>query len=128
MTNYREIIRLNSLNFSQRNIALSCGASRNTVSRVLKRAQELDLAWPLDEQMTNADLERVLYPKEEKNLSTKRMPDYKYIRKELLKNGVSKKLLWTEYMELATKSAEKTATQIHKSRPPKYTIFGHGNA
>ena len=27
------------------------------------------------------------------------MPDFAYIRKELLKNGVSKKLLWTEYME-----------------------------
>ena len=27
------------------------------------------------------------------------MPDYDYIRKELLRNGVSKKLLWTEYME-----------------------------
>ena len=25
--------------------------------------------------------------------------DYDYIRKELLRNGVSKKLLWTEYME-----------------------------
>ena len=29
----------------------------------------------------------------------KRMPDYDYIHKELLRNGVSKKLLWTEYME-----------------------------
>jgi len=27
------------------------------------------------------------------------MPNYDYIRKELLRNGVSKKLLWTEYME-----------------------------
>ena len=27
------------------------------------------------------------------------MPDYDYIHKELLRNGVSKKLLWTEYME-----------------------------
>ena len=27
------------------------------------------------------------------------MPDYDYIRKELLRNGVSKKLLWTEYTE-----------------------------
>jgi hypothetical protein len=27
------------------------------------------------------------------------MPDYDYIHRELLKNGVSKKLLWTEYME-----------------------------
>ena len=31
--------------------------------------------------------------------TNKRMPDYDYIRKELLRNGVSKKLLWTEYME-----------------------------
>lgn len=28
-----------------------------------------------------------------------RLPDYDYIRKELLHNNVSKKLLWTEYME-----------------------------
>ncbi len=27
------------------------------------------------------------------------MPDYEYIRKELLRNGVNKKLLWTEYLE-----------------------------
>lgn len=27
------------------------------------------------------------------------MPNYDYIHKELLRNGVSKKLLWTEYME-----------------------------
>lgn len=27
------------------------------------------------------------------------MPDYAYVREELLRNGVSKKLLWTEYME-----------------------------
>ena len=27
------------------------------------------------------------------------MPDYDYVHKELLRNGVSKKLLWTEYME-----------------------------
>ena len=31
--------------------------------------------------------------------STKRMPNYDYIRKELLRNGVNKKLLWTEYLE-----------------------------
>ena len=31
--------------------------------------------------------------------TNKRMPDYAYIRKELLRNGVNKKLLWTEYLE-----------------------------
>lgn len=34
------------------------------------------------------------------------MPDFNYIRKELLKNGVSKKLLWTEYMEDCRQAGE----------------------
>ncbi|MGN0646947.1 MAG: hypothetical protein ACI4J9_08330 [Mogibacterium kristiansenii] len=47
MTKYREILRLSSLGFSNRNIALSGPCSRNTVAKVLKRAQELDIssAW-----------------------------------------------------------------------------------
>jgi transposase len=39
------------------------------------------------------------FPSAKPVASNKRMPDYAYIRKELLRNGVSKKLLWTEYME-----------------------------
>ncbi len=38
MTKYREILRLKSLGFSERNIAHSCGVSRNTVARVVKQA------------------------------------------------------------------------------------------
>ncbi len=44
MTNYREILRLSSLGFSNRNIALSVPRSRNTVAKVLKRAQELKIS------------------------------------------------------------------------------------
>ena len=40
-----------------------------------------------------------MFSKESKVSANKRIPDYAYIRKELLRNGVSKKLLWTEYME-----------------------------
>lgn len=98
MTKYREILRLSSLGFSNRNIALSVPCSRNTVSKVLKRAKELNLSWPLSDDQTDAVLEQLLYPKLH-NRSNRRMPDYDYIRKELLRNGVSKKLLWTEYIE-----------------------------
>ncbi|HMM16097.1 MAG TPA: hypothetical protein PKC47_00975, partial [Petrimonas sp.] len=98
MTKYREIIRLKSLDFSDRNIALSCSVSRNTVTKVLARAIELGISWPLDEGMTDAILEKTMFPKD-KSATNKRMPDYSYIRKELLRNGVSKKLLWTEYCE-----------------------------
>ena len=40
MTKYREILRLKSLGFSERNIALSVPCSQNTVSKVFKRAGE----------------------------------------------------------------------------------------
>ena len=98
MTKYREILRLSSLGFSNRNIALSVPCSRNTVSKVLKRAQELKLCWPLQDNQTDEALEKLFYPKLNRR-PQKRVPDYDYIRKELLRNGVSKKLLWTEYME-----------------------------
>lgn len=101
MTKYREILRLSSLGFSERNIALSCSVSRNTVSKVLKAASEKDISWPLDEFQTDKVLETVLFPKDSSKDKTERpMPDFAYIRKELLRNGVSKKLLWTEYCEM----------------------------
>ena len=99
MTKYREIIRLTGLGFSQRNIMASCGVSQKTVVKVQKRARELNISWPLDESMTDTELQRLMFSKESKVSANKRIPDYDYIRKELLRNGVSKKLLWTEYME-----------------------------
>lgn len=105
MTKYREIIRLMGLGFSERNIAHSAGVSRNTVSKVVKRARELNIQWPLDFGMTDNTLEEILFPKE-KTVTNKRMPDFDYIRKELMRNGVNKKLLWYEYMEECRQSGE----------------------
>ena len=99
MTKYREIIRLTGMGFSQRDIMASCGVAQKTVVKVQKRAKELNISWPLDETMTDIALQKIMFSKEEKTSSNKRMPDFAYIRKELLRNGVSKKLLWTEYME-----------------------------
>ena len=99
MTKYREILRLSSLGLSQQNIAYSCNVSKKTVNRVLRRAKELDISWPLDESDTDAVLAEKFFPSVNQVTSNRRMPDYAYIRKELLRNGVSKKLLWTEYME-----------------------------
>lgn len=98
MTNYREIIRLKCQGYSERNIALSCSVSRNTVSKVCKAAEEHNVVWPLNETMTDAVLENVLFPSE-KSATNKRMPNYDYIRRELQRKGVNKKLLWVEYCE-----------------------------
>ena len=98
MTKSREILRLKSLGFSERKTAQSCGVSRNTVAKVNRRAEELNLTWPLIAGMTDAELEELLFPKG-KSASNRRMPDFEYIRKELMRKGVNKKLLWYEYCE-----------------------------
>lgn len=92
MTKYREILRLKSLGISEREIAVSCSVSRNTVARVCKRATELNIQWPLESSVTDMDLQKLLFPKEEVVGSGKCLPNCEYIRKELLKNGVTKKL------------------------------------
>ncbi len=102
MTKYREILRLASLGISQQRIADSSGVSKKTVNRVLKRAKESGISWPLDENTTDAVLAELLFPTaihDSEPSTNKRMPDFDYIQKELLRNGVNKKLLWTEYLE-----------------------------
>ena len=106
MTKYREILRLHALGLSQQNIADSCSVSKKTVNRVLRKADELNITWPLDANDIDAVLAEKLFPSAKPVTSNKRMPDYNYIRKELLRNGVSKKLLWTEYMEDCRENGE----------------------
>ena len=104
---YSEILRLDSIGFSRRNIALSVPCSRNTVAKTLDRAKELGISWPLPNGMTDVRLGKLLFNQEESTAkATRRMPDYEYIRKELLRNGVNKKLLWTEYLEECKQSGE----------------------
>ncbi|WP_371363667.1 IS21 family transposase ISPpu7 [Sporomusa rhizae] len=116
MTKYREILRLTSLGFSQRNIMQSCGVAQKTVVKIQRRAKELGISWPLDESMTDKSLENLMFPKEQKNFGNKRLPDLVHTRKELLKNGVSKKLLWTEYLE---------DCRLNGDEPLMYSQFCH---
>ena len=106
MTKYREILRLTALGLSQRSIIQSIGVSQKTIVKVQRRAQELHLSWPLDAALTDAELEKLMFPKETKGSSQKRMPDFNYIQKELLRNGVNKKLLWAEYLEECRQSGD----------------------
>ena len=55
MIDYREIIRLKNLKFSNVAIANSLCCSRNTVSEVLKLTESHSLEWPIPETLTNKD-------------------------------------------------------------------------
>lgn len=62
MVDYKEILRLYDLGFSQRQIASSIGSSRTTVKETIVAAQTAGLHWPFDEKTTNQDLENLLFP------------------------------------------------------------------
>jgi transposase len=62
MTKYREILRLYSQGISQRSIALSCECSRNTVAKVIARAKELNINWPLSPEQTRCRPGKTVFP------------------------------------------------------------------
>lgn len=97
MIDYREILRLHSLGNSQRSIALSVQSSRDTVAATLVAAKAAGISWPLDDDVTNLDLQEVLFPGRYAYASPYTVPDYEWIHRELARNGVTLTLLWSEY-------------------------------
>ena len=115
MTNYREILRLDSIGLNKTEIAASCGCSRNKVASTLKRAAECELSWPLPADMSNQQLAGILYP----SVTGKpeyRMPDYEYVYREMQRKGVTLNLLWLEYVEKCRLSGDVPyqSTQFNK--------------
>lgn len=97
MTDYRKILMLRSMGCSQREMERNKIASRETSKAVFETADRLGICWPLDGDITNADLERLLFPNKYKNACLYVKPDYQYIHRELAKPGVTLTLLWEEY-------------------------------
>ena len=97
MVDYREILRLRSLGDSIRNIARSVYSGRDTVSEALRAAEAAGIAWPLEDDVTNEDIQAILFPGKYACASPYTVPDYAYMHRELAKNGVTLTLLWEEY-------------------------------
>lgn len=60
MTDYTKILMLRSMGCSQREMERNKIASRETSKAVFETADRLGICWPLDDDITNADLERLL--------------------------------------------------------------------
>lgn len=99
--NYKEILRLASEGTSQRQIAVSVGHSRDTVSEFLTAAKAHNLSWPMDESVTNEQIGALLFPERYAAASAYLEPDYAHIHSELAKRGVTLTLLWDEYRRKA---------------------------
>ena len=118
MTKYREILRLRSMGFSQNDIAASCQMSKKTVNKVLKLANEHNLCWPLEERLTDREIDKIIHPNgnEARKTTDRKLPDFDHVKSELLRNGVNKKLLWAEYLE---------ECKLENAKPLMYSQFCH---
>ena len=75
MTNYREVLRLNSLGLNKVEIAQSCACSRNTVAAILQQAANCGLKWPLWDSLSDKYLAEMIYPSA-LGKPVFKMPDY----------------------------------------------------
>ena len=87
IVDYREILRLNSLKYTQRQIAVSVHSSRNTISEVIKLAAENNLCWPLDDELTNEKVYALLYPNKLEAVNSSKEPDYQLHTQRISKAG-----------------------------------------
>ena len=64
---------------------------------MLIRAKAAGIAWPLEDDATNEDIQAILSPGKYAYASPYTVPDYAYMHRELAKNGVTLTHLWEEY-------------------------------
>ena len=98
MSKEKQILHMLLDGYSQRRIASTLCVSRNTVAKVAKAASDHQLSKDALESMEEMEIHNTLFP-EEALLPTLVTPDFPYIHKELLKSGVTLKLLWQEYVD-----------------------------
>lgn len=98
MSKEKQILHMLLDGYSQRRIASTLCVSRNTVAKVARAASDHQLSKDALESMEEMEIHNTLFP-EEALLPTLVTPDFPYIHKELLKSGVTLKLLWQEYVD-----------------------------
>ena len=101
MRQLRELLRLRyEAKLSIRQINASTKISVGKVQSVLKQAQELQLDWPLPDNMDDRELAAKFYPQADTRISRKfQQPDWPKVQQELKQKGVTRNLLWEEYTQ-----------------------------
>jgi transposase len=99
MHKIRELLRLQALGLSQREIGRCTGLSNGVVAKYQKLARKAGLAWPLPDDFDDDALERRLYGQAPQASKPHRFaePDFPSIHQQLKRKGVTLTLLFEEY-------------------------------
>ena len=107
MVDYRKILRLKSLNYSNVTITSCVHSSWKTVSEVLRIAQALQIRWPLADDVTNQMFRSLFYQGSAQKDEDRLIPGFPKIHRKLARKGVMLTLLWTEYCAEAYAAGKK---------------------
>ena len=90
MRKIRDVLRLSAEGLSTRQIAASLAIGRTTLRGYLDRARDAGLSWPLPPEMSDTDLERLIYPRTARDVSNRAtLPDWAHVHRELRRKGVT---------------------------------------
>ena len=102
MRKIRDILRLrHAAGLSIRQIRASTKVSLGAIQKLLAKAEEEGLAWPLPPELDDdSRLARLFYPGADTRVSTRyQLPDWSALHQALKRKGMTKQLLWEEYTE-----------------------------
>lgn len=99
MRQIKEVLRLRlHAGLSIRQISCSTKVSVGAIQKLLARAKEHELTWPLPDDLNEVRLAALLYPGADTTVSSRYpLPDWTQVHQELKHKGVTKRLLWEEY-------------------------------
>ncbi len=98
MRKIRELLRLKAAGYTHRQIASSLCISLGAVSHHAQRAKSAAMTWETVQDMTDSEVEALLFRDDGRNEPTRRCPiDLPHVHQELRRVGVTLQLLWEEY-------------------------------
>lgn len=97
MRKIRDALRLRANGLTLREISESLGLGRTTVGDHLQRAARAGLVWPLDDALTDAEMDVQLFPPPSGVAAVITQPDWAAIHLEYKRQHVTLMLLWEEY-------------------------------
>lgn len=99
MRKIKEIIRMKwALGLSDRQVAASLNIAHSTVGEYLQRAERAGLDWEQVQVLEETELKARLFPPKQSGAKKRPEPDWQEIAKELKRKGVTRTLLWQEYL------------------------------
>jgi transposase len=98
MRKIRDVLRLHfASRLSNQQIADALRISKTNVFNTLNRFKESELTWPIPDNVSDPELEAVIYRKESSTDKEVKLPDFEYIDEELSRPHMTLELLWKEY-------------------------------